>query len=53
VSGLGDAAVRADAGGVLAVKGDTLVSVDYTAFGEDAKEVPHKLVEIALSHVQK
>ena len=52
VSGLGDVAVVDDAGGITAVKGDTLVSVFVIAFSaDDEAALTRELTETALAHV--
>jgi hypothetical protein len=51
ISGLGDAAVEESAGGITAVKADTLVSVFVIAFGGDEKTITRNLTEAALAHV--
>jgi hypothetical protein len=53
ISGLGDVAVTDGAGGISAVKGDTLISVFVIAFSADDEEALTRLLtETALSHVQ-
>jgi hypothetical protein len=51
VSGIGDDAVTDDAGGISAVKGDTLVSVFVIAFGDDEERFTRELTHAALTRV--
>ena len=46
--GLGDAAVREDAGGVTLVKGDSLLSLFVIAMGGEEERITRDLVETAL-----
>ena len=51
LAGVGDKAVSQEAGGIAAVKGDTLVSVFVIAFGGDEDAITRNLIDTALAHV--
>jgi hypothetical protein len=51
VTGVGDAAVIDGAGGITAVKRDTLISVLVIAFAGDEETITRALAETALSHI--
>ena len=51
IAGIGDDAVTHDAGGISAVKGDTLVSVFVIAFGDDEEAFTRELTQAVLSRV--
>ena len=51
VPGIGDEAATSDAGGIDAVKGDTLLSFFVIAFGDDEDQITHDLAVAAFEKV--